>query len=111
MSNFKTERAEVVVDIAIDAATHQVPVADNTITTQPERDQDRLLSLLLRMGERYLKNGSPNQALELFLSLVEGYPDTAQANSAKERLFDICNRYETEGLFHQARALYQRLLS
>jgi len=86
------------------------PSQNGQPAVKKERQQGRLLSLLIRMGDRYAKSGNPNQALDLFFSIIEEHPDSSQAAEAKDRLIAICEQFEKDGLMHHARALYERLL-
>ena len=62
------------------------------------------------MAEGYRLSGCPNQAIEMYLELVERNGTTQEGRVAREKLMLICEEYEVQGKARQARALYERLL-
>lgn len=70
----------------------------------------QVLTRLLRMADSYRDGGGLRQALEIYWELVERHGDTPVGELARGRLLGICEQYEREGKFHQARAMYERLL-
>jgi len=85
-----------------------------TVVVVPLRPGDklqaRILGRLLKMADCYRANDELRQAEEIYLTLVQDYPDSRQAQQARERLIDICAQYEQAGEFHQARSIYEHLL-
>jgi hypothetical protein len=79
---------------------------------QEHRSKVILQSLdhLLAMAQRYRKEGSLRQAMEIYWTLSEDHSETAQAEWAQDRLLELAQFYENEGERHQARAVYERLL-
>jgi hypothetical protein len=77
--------------------------------TQSNPVQDRLRERLLRMAETYKADGAVRQAMSLFLTLVEDYPDTLEAARAVHRLLAIADDFEAVGEFRQARSIYERI--
>ena len=64
---------------------------------------------MLRMGERWNGLGKLKQASDTFLRIVQEYPGTAEAESAK--FFDVtmASNFEAEGRYHLAIDIYDRL--
>lgn len=69
-----------------------------------------LLDHLLASAQRYHREHNDRQAAELFWTLVEEHPLTAQAETAKAELMLIAEGYERKGKKHTARSMYERLL-
>jgi len=69
-----------------------------------------LLSRLLRMADRYRCSGSTKQASEMYFELTERDADSLEGWQARDRLVEIAGEYEQQGLPHQARSIYERLL-
>ena len=64
---------------------------------------------MLRMGERWNGLGKLKQASDTFLRIVQEYPGTAEAESAKVALVTMAGNFEAEGRYHLAIDIYDRL--
>ncbi len=64
---------------------------------------------MLRMGERWNSLGKLKQASDTFLRIVQEYPGTTEAASAKAALVTMANNFEAEGRYHLAIDIYDRL--
>jgi hypothetical protein len=69
----------------------------------------RSLNHLLAMAHQYRDEGCLRQAMDLYWMLSEEHPETAQAQEARESLFDLGESYERDAARHMARAVYERL--
>ncbi len=72
--------------------------------------ESALLDRLLGMAHDYRRAGHLNQAMELYWSLLEDYPETRHAQCASTSLLEMAQGYERTGAMHRARAIYTRLL-
>ena len=69
-----------------------------------------LLGRLLAMAHRYRSEGKLGQAVELFWTLAEDYPETPQADAASATLLELAAGYERNNAPHMARSMYERLM-
>jgi lipopolysaccharide biosynthesis regulator YciM len=76
----------------------------------PRPAPQTVLMRLFRMADGHRQRGEPNQAIEMFLELIEQHGHTPEGRMAQECLMEICDEYERAGKIRQARALYERLL-
>jgi outer membrane protein assembly factor BamD (BamD/ComL family) len=67
------------------------------------------LDQLYAMARRYLGEGNPRQAMEIYWTLSEGHPTTPQGQSAQDGLLELAAIFGSDGSRHQARAIYERL--
>lgn len=70
----------------------------------------RILERLVRMADYYCAHDGVRQAEEMYLQLLEDYPDSLQARHSRDRLLELCETYERAGQMHHARWLYEQLL-
>lgn len=66
---------------------------------------------LLRMADCYRARQEIHQAIAIYLELAEEHSETREGRLGRERLMAIALEYEQQGMLHQARGLYERLLS
>jgi len=71
----------------------------------------RSLDHLLAMAQHYRKEGNLRQAMDIYWMLSDDHSETAQAQSAQDILLELARIYEHDGARHQARAVYERLVS
>ena len=85
-------------------------VEEVTPPSQSNSTDTLILGRLLRIADSYRRSGAPNQAIEMYLELIERNSETPEGRKAHKNLMEICEGYEREGKMRQARALYERLL-
>jgi hypothetical protein len=73
---------------------------DNNSSTQ---------GFLLRMGNTWLEQGELRQAIDVFLKIIEEYPDSDESNVAKSALLTISQRYEKDGQLRLSLDVLERL--
>lgn len=69
-----------------------------------------ILDRLLAMAHGYRSAGNLQQAMEMYWTLLNDYPETAQARRAGASLFEMAQEYERAGSMHMARSIYTRLI-
>ncbi len=69
-----------------------------------------LLGRLLTMAHRYRSEENIQQATEIYWTLAEDYPGTAEADAARAVLLELAEGYERDDAPHMARSMYERLL-
>lgn len=73
-------------------------------------ESNPLLGKLLAMARRAQREGSSRQAMELYWSIIDKYPDTSEAGVSKNELFAIAEGFERAGNVRMARGMYERLM-
>lgn len=88
-------------------------VVKPVVRTDVEVDKvsEALSGRLLMMANRYRTEGDIHQALEIYWTLVDEYPDTSQAKIATKKLMEIAEEYDREGARRMARSMFERLLA
>jgi hypothetical protein len=98
-------------ETALDTTTPALAPTDGAGETAGDSSvNSRVLDRLLGMAHRYRREGNLRQAMELYWTVLENHPGTAQAESACVSLLDQADAYERDGAGHVARAVYERLL-
>lgn len=69
-----------------------------------------VLRHLLALGDHYLDDGLRRQAMDVFWSLVHGYPRTHEGELARQRLIQMAEVFDREGSHRIARDIYEQLL-
>lgn len=69
------------------------------------------LGLLLRRARLWQQAGKEHQAIAGYLRLVEYFPGSYEAQTAREELLSLAQHLEAEGSEYQATHLYYRLAS
>jgi tetratricopeptide (TPR) repeat protein len=83
--------------------------APEAVPVQPEASNP-LLGHLLKIAESYRIEYALRQAIEIYFETADNFPNTPEAQQARQKLTEIAEHYERSGEFRQARSLYQRLL-
>ena len=86
------------------------PRAAAVSTECPAPSPSPILSRLLRMADGYRGSGSPKQAIEMYFELAERNAESLEGRQASDRLVEIAEEYEQQGMARQARSIYERLL-
>jgi len=86
------------------------PQAASEATECPAPSPSPILSRLLRMADGYRRSESPKQAIEMYFELAERNAESLEGRQASDRLLEIAEEYEQQGLARQARSIYERLL-
>jgi hypothetical protein len=86
------------------------PRAASESTECPAPSPSPILNRLLRMADGYRRGGSPKQAIEMYFELAERNAESLEGRQASDRLLEIAEEYEQQGLARQARSIYERLL-
>ncbi|MFA6301469.1 MAG: tetratricopeptide repeat protein [Candidatus Paceibacterota bacterium] len=65
--------------------------------------------LLLRMGNAWLEQGELRQAVDVYLKIIEQYPDSEESRAAQAALLTIAQRYEQDGLLRLSLDVLERI--
>ncbi|MDD5271141.1 MAG: tetratricopeptide repeat protein [Methylovulum sp.] len=65
--------------------------------------------LELRMGNTWFEQGDLWQAVDVFLRIIEAYPDSEESQTSQSRLMAISRSYEQEGLLRLSLSVLERL--
>jgi hypothetical protein len=65
--------------------------------------------LLMRMGNAWFEQDELRQAIDVFIKIIEEYPDSEESEAAQSRLMGISRNYEQEGLLRLSLAVLERL--
>jgi len=66
-------------------------------------------NLLLRMGDAWFEQGDLRQAVDIYLKIIEHYPDNQESKSAQTALLTIAQRYERDGLLRLSLDILERV--
>lgn len=69
----------------------------------------RAQEAMLRMGHHLREQGHVNEAMDMYMKLLEDYPDTKAANAAANALVDLAVYLEQNGMPHMALNVYRKL--
>lgn len=69
----------------------------------------RVQEAMLRMGQDLQQKGHVNEAMDMFVRLLEDYPGTQAATAAANALVDLALYLEQNGMPHMALHVYQKL--
>jgi TolA-binding protein len=69
----------------------------------------RAQQALLRMGRSLQQEGHVHEAMDMYLKLLEDYPDTPAARAAANALVDLAQYLEQNGMPHIALNVYRKL--
>ena len=69
-----------------------------------------ILARLREMADGYLAENAIHQATEMYFAMMKSYPDSEEAERARQQLMAIAERHERAGEHRQARSMYERLL-
>jgi TolA-binding protein len=64
---------------------------------------------MLRMGRNLQAQGHVNEAMNMFVQLLEDYPDTQASDAAARALVDLAEYLEQNGAPHMALNIYRKL--
>ena len=70
---------------------------------------ERAQQALLRMGQNLQQQGHVHEAMDMFMTLLEDYPDTQAARAAANALVDLAQYLEQNGMPHVALNVYRKL--
>lgn len=65
--------------------------------------------LQLRMGNAWFEQSELRQAVDVYLKIIEQYPDSAESKTAQATLLTIAQRYEQDGLLRLSLDILERL--
>lgn len=69
----------------------------------------RLQEAMLRMGRHLQEQGHVNEAMDMYVKLLEDYPDTQASTAAANALVDLALYMEQNGMPHMALNVYRKL--
>lgn len=64
---------------------------------------------LLRMGDAWLEQSELRQAVDVYLKIIEQYPDSEESKTAQASLLTIAQRYEQDGLLRLSLDVLERI--
>jgi tetratricopeptide (TPR) repeat protein len=64
---------------------------------------------LLRMGNAWFEQNELRQALDVYLKIIEEYPDSEESKTAQAILLTIAQRYEQDGFLRLSMDVLERL--
>jgi tetratricopeptide (TPR) repeat protein len=70
---------------------------------------ERAQQALLRMGRNLQQQGHVHEAMDMYIRLLEDYPDTQAARAAANALVDLAVYLEQNGMPHIALNVYRKL--
>lgn len=70
---------------------------------------ERLQEAMLRMGHDLRQQGHVNEAMDMYVKLLEDYPDTQASVAAANALVDLAQYLEQNGMPHMALNVYRKL--
>lgn len=70
---------------------------------------ERVQEAMLRMGHHLREQGHVNEAMDMYVKLLEDYPDTQASTAAANALVDLALYLEQNGMPHMALHVYQTL--
>ncbi len=70
---------------------------------------ERLQAAMLRMGRDLQGKGHVNEAIDMYMRLLEDYPDTQASTAAANALVDLAQYLEQNGMPHMALNVYRKL--
>lgn len=65
--------------------------------------------LLLRMGNAWFEQNELRQAVDMYLKIIEQYPDSEESRTAQAALLTIAQRYEQDGLLRLSLDILERI--
>jgi hypothetical protein len=65
--------------------------------------------LLLRMGNTWFEQDELWQAVDVYLKIIEEYPDSEESETAQARLMTISRGYEQDGLLRLSLNILERI--
>ena len=69
----------------------------------------RLQEAMLRMGRHLQEQGHVNEAMDMYMKLLEDYPGTQASTAAANALVDLAVYLEQNGMPHMALNVYRKL--
>ncbi len=69
----------------------------------------RAQEAMLRMGQHMREQGHVNDAMDMYLKLMQDYPETQAARAAANALVDLAQYLEQNGMPHMALNVYRKL--
>ncbi len=70
---------------------------------------ERVQEAMLRMGRNLQQQGHVNEAMDMYVKLLEDYPGTQASTAAANALVDLAVYLEQNGMPHMALNVYQKL--
>jgi TolA-binding protein len=67
------------------------------------------VGFLMKSGRAYQEQGNVYQATHAYCDVLDHYPETKQAQEARDRLVKIAQEYEESGQLHMAKHLCRRI--
>lgn len=78
-------------------------------TNESEKTNASVQRFLLRMGTALLTQNEYRQAIDVFLKIMDEYPNSVESNLAKESLLTVSQHYEKEGQLRLSLDVLERL--
>lgn len=69
----------------------------------------RAQDAMLRMGQHMREQGHVNEAMQMYVQIMQEYPGTQAATAASNALVDLAQYLEQNGMPHMALELYRKL--
>lgn len=69
----------------------------------------RVQETMLRMAGNMRDQGHVHEAIDMYMRLLEEYPDTQASRAAANALVDLAQYLEQQGMPHTALDVYQKL--
>lgn len=87
---------------------------DNVQGPEPEQlaqqdPSERVQETMLRMGRHLQEQGHVNEAMDMYVKLLEDYPDTQASRAAANALVSLAQFLEQSGMPHMALHVYRKL--
>ena len=76
---------------------------------RPGQAAPATVGFLMRSARAYQDQGNVYQATHAYCDVLDHYPETKQAQEARDRLVKIAQEYERNGQLHTAKHLYRRM--
>ena len=76
---------------------------------RPGQAAPATVGFLMRSARAYQEQGNVYQATHAYCDVLDHYPETKQAQEARDRLVKMAQEYEKNGQFHTAKHLYRRI--
>jgi len=64
----------------------------------------------MRLAKQLNSAGRASEARELYLKVIDNFPESEEACEAKKALLSQAHEYERQGMVHTALDVYQKLL-
>ncbi|MGD0152328.1 MAG: hypothetical protein ABSC17_00995 [Thermacetogeniaceae bacterium] len=76
---------------------------------EEQKKDGELLAAMIRLANKLENDGRTHEACALYFKILDGSPETENAEIARKALLNVAYEYERRGLVHMALDLYERL--